>query len=170
MGCDASPHPLAASLGMGSLAQKSRAWAAFFGPMGRPGPQKHGPTAYSVRSWVVISKDFGKAQPESPTAWQETPHSGWAWADIFRLDSQAGPSLGHHVLCRAFSWPGLTRPDPAWPEKMPRYTWQHRRQRGLGLAQKGGECSQLLFAWERREIYSWLHVLGSCLSMNGWKG
>jgi hypothetical protein len=59
-------------------ARKSRAWAVFFGPMGGPGQQKHGPTADLGRAWVANLDDFGKARPESPTARQETAHSGRA--------------------------------------------------------------------------------------------
>jgi hypothetical protein len=66
-----------------SPAQKFQAWATFFGPMGGPRPQNHGPTAYSGWAWVAISDNFGMPRPNSPTTQQETAHSGWAWADIF---------------------------------------------------------------------------------------
>jgi hypothetical protein len=52
---------------MGSPAQKSRAWAIFFGPMSGPELQNHGPNAYSGWAWVAILDDFEMARPDSPT-------------------------------------------------------------------------------------------------------
>jgi hypothetical protein len=95
--------------GKPGLARKSRAWAALFGPMGWPRQRKHGPTAYSGRAWVANLDDFGKARPKSPMAQQEIAYSGWAWADIFRPNCQAGPGLGSHFLFWALSWPGPRR-------------------------------------------------------------
>jgi hypothetical protein len=90
-------------------ARKSQAWAVFFGPMGGPGQQKCGPTAYSGRAWVADSEVFGKARPESPT---ENSSLRPGLGRFFRPDSRAGPGLGSHFQFRALSWPGPTRPGP----------------------------------------------------------
>jgi hypothetical protein len=84
-----------------SLAQKSQAWAAFFGPMGRPGQQKHDPTADSGRAWVANSDDFGKAWPDRKQLTRAGPGQtfsgltvgpGQAWAAIFCFGLCLGPA------------------------------------------------------------------------------
>jgi hypothetical protein len=127
-----------------SPARNSRAWTAFFGPMGRPRQQKHGPTADSGRAWVANLDDFGKARPESPTARQETAHSGRAWVDIFRPDSRVRPGLGHHFLFRALSWPGPTRPGP---RRCPGILLQH-----FILTKRGNIVGGLLFGIKKEGI------------------
>jgi hypothetical protein len=69
-------------------AQKSWAWAAFFGPMGGPRQQKCGPTADSGRAWVVFLTVFGKAWPESSMVRRKTSHSNRTLIDFL------GPIVG----------------------------------------------------------------------------
>jgi hypothetical protein len=97
--------------GKPGLAQKSWAWAAFFGPMSGPGQQNHGPTVNSGRAWVVFLGVFGKARPESPMARQKTPHSGRAWAEI--LGPTVGPGWAWATISCVGLFLGPTRPGPA---------------------------------------------------------
>jgi hypothetical protein len=98
-----------------SLAQKSRAWAAFFGPTGGPCAAKMRPDCWLGPGLGSIFGSFWEGpvrKPDGPT--KNTLRLGLG--RIFRPDSWAGSGLGRHFLCRAFG--------PARPEKMPRYTHQ----------------------------------------------
>jgi hypothetical protein len=85
------------------LAGMSRAWAVFF-PMGGPGLQIHGPTAYPGWAWAESLDDFGKVRPDSLTARPKLAHSGRAWAEI------SGPTVGPGLGRRLFLGPA--RPGP----------------------------------------------------------
>jgi hypothetical protein len=92
-------------------AWKSRAWAAFFGPMGGPRQQNHDPTADSGQTWIVFSGVFGKVRPESPTIWQKTPHLGRAWREF--LGPIVRPGRASATISRVRLFLGPARPGPA---------------------------------------------------------